>query len=194
MTLKELFEKFYDMGRLSPEQLEKGQKLFDENDFSEVDGTTFFRAISKIKENDIAKLNKGLPHKGLETLSVYNRSDYNKMKCFLGHNNSSGYAINHGDELVSVFSTKGSSGDAIMKSAVKNGAKHLDCFAFRKGKEIYGPLYSLYSRHGFKIDKSMNSGTPGEAYAIVDGVSDFVDDEGKVHPEDPRVVIFMRIS
>lgn len=190
-----LDEKFKDMGKLPTDQLLKGQKLSDENDFENVDGTTFFRAISVIKNNDIAQMNKGLPHKGLETLSVYGRGDYNKMLCYLGHNNSSGYAINHGNELVSVFSTKGSSGDAIMKSAVKNGANHLDCFAFRdENGEISGPLYGLYSRHGFKIDKSMNSGVKGEPYAIVNGVSDFVDDKENVHPEDPRVVIFMKRS
>ena len=193
MTFQKLIEKFNDMGKISDTDLKKGQKLTSGNDFSEVDGTTFFRAITNIKENDIAKLNKGLPHKGLETLSVYSRGDYSKMKCFLGHNNSSGYAINHGSELVSVFSTQGSSGNAIMESAVKNGAKHLDCFALRDEDGIIsGPLFKLYSSHGFKIDTSMNSGTPGEPYAIVKGVSDYVDDEEKVHPEDPRVVIFMK--
>jgi len=192
MTFKKLLERFIDMGKLSPSDLSKGQKLFSEDDFDGVDGTTFYRAINKIRENDIAKLNAGLPHKGIETLTIYNRGDYNKMKCYLGHNNSSGYAINHGDELVSVFSSKGSSGHAIMKSAVKNGAKHLDCFAYRENGKISGPLYSLYSAHGFKIDTNLNSGKPGEPYAIVNGVSDFVDDQEKVHPEDPRVVIFMK--
>ena len=192
MTFQKLLEKFTDMGKLSDTQLKKGQSLTTE-EFSEVDGTAFFNAISKIRDNDIAKLNKDLPHKGLETLTVYKRSDYMKMRCFLGPNNSSGYALHDDHELVSVFSSLGSSGDAIMTSAVKNGASHLDCFAFRdKSNNISGPLFSLYSRHGFKIDKSMDSGTPGEAYAIVRGVSDYVDDNEVVHPEDKRVVIFMK--
>jgi hypothetical protein len=116
------------------------------------------------------------------------------MKCYLGVNNSSGYAIAHRDELVSVFSSQGSSGHAIVKDAINNGAKRLDCFAIRNNKtgNISGDLYRLYSMNGFKIDKSMNSGTPGEPYAIVNGVSDYVDDNGNVHPEDPRVVIFMK--
>jgi hypothetical protein len=192
MTFQKLIEKFTDMGKLSDTDLKKGQSLTDE-EFNEVEGTAFFDAISKIRDNDISKLNKGLPYKGLDTLTVYKRPEYKNMRCFLGPNNSSGYALHDKHELVSVFSSQGSSGNAIMTSAVKNGATHLDCFAFRdKSDNISGPLYSLYSKHGFKIDKSMNSGTPGEAYAIVKGVSDFVDDNEVAHPEDERVVIFMK--
>jgi hypothetical protein len=192
MTFQKLLEKFTDIGKLSDTQLKKGHPLTNE-DFVEVDGTVFFNAITKIKINDIARLNKGLPSKGLHTLTVYKRDDYNKMKCYIGENNSSGYALQDKHELVSVFSSLGSSGNAIMLSAVKNGANHLDCFALRdKEGNISGPLYSLYSKHGFKIDKSMNSGKPGESYAIVKGVSDYVDDNEIVHPDDERVVIFMK--
>jgi hypothetical protein len=38
----------------------------------------------------------------------------------------------------------------------------------------------------------MNDGEPGQAYAIQKGVSDYVDDNEKVYPNDPRVVIFMK--
>lgn len=148
----------------------------------------FFRAISAIKQNDIAR---GDQARGLATLTVYTIPEYNQMECFLGKNNSSGYAL-HGTELVSVFSSQGSSGNAVVVDAIKNGAKHLDCFAIRtpEGK-IDGGLYRLYSKHGFKIDTNMNSGKPGEAYSIVNGVSSFVDDNGVIHNDDPRVVIFM---
>ena len=78
-----------------------------------------------------------------------------------------------------------------MKSAVANGAKRLDCFAIRGNNKISGSLYGLYSRFGFKINKSMNSGKSNEPYAIVNGISNYVDDNGNVHPEDERVVIFM---
>ena len=145
--------------------------------------------ISKIKINDIAKGDKS---KGLDTLTVYSVKEYRDMKCYLGSNNSSGYAL-HGDELVSVFSSQGSSGSAIVRSAIQNGAKRLDCFAERIDNKISGQLYSLYSRNGFKIDASMNSGKKGEAYSIQKGISSFVDDNGVVQEDDPRVVIFMKI-
>lgn len=80
-----------------------------------------------------------------------------------------------------------------MSDAVNRGASHLDCFATRnKNGTIEGALYSLYTRHGFKINKSLNSGTPGEPYSIINGVSSFVDSNGVVHEDDPRVVIFMK--
>jgi len=183
-------ETFKDMGKLSDEELQKGKRLdkTSEDNFVKVDARVFHKAISKIKANDIAKKDNA---KGLETLTVYSVKEYEDMDCYLGKNNSSGYALHH-DELVSVFSTQGSSGSAIVQDAIRNGAKRLDCFATRINGKISGQLYSLYSRNGFKIDTSMNSGKPGEAYTIVKGVSDYVDDNGKVHPDDERVVIFMK--
>lgn len=195
-ALDALLEAFNDLGKLSPEELRKGQRLSPSADnFKQVGGRVFYSAIRHIAANDIAKANRGLPSKGLHTLTVYSPQKYATMKCFLGANNSSGFAIAHGDQLVSVFSTAGSSGNAIMAAAIANGVRRLDCFAFRDAEgNISGPLYRLYSNHGFHIDTDMNSGTPGEAYAIQHGVSDYVDEAGIVHPDDPRVVIFMRRS
>lgn len=188
-----ILEAFKDIGKLSPEQLKKGQKLDPEKDenFSLVDGRVFYKAVSKIRQNDIAK---GDMAKGLDTLTVYKPNEYNQMKCYLGINNSSGYAIAHSNELVSVFSSQGSSGKAIVKDAIKNGAKKLDCFAIRNPKtgNISGDLYRLYSLFGFKIDKSINIGKSGEPFTVINGISDYVDEAGKVHPEDERVVIFMK--
>lgn len=185
-------EAFKDMGKLSDDELKKGQRLSpdDKWNFKQVTGRVFYQAITKIKENDIARGDKA---KGLDTLTIYNVNDYKNMNCYLGKNNSSGYCIAHGDELVSVFSSQGSSGKALVKSAVNKGAKRLDCFAIRDDKgNISGDLYRLYSKFGFKIDKSMNEGEPGEAYSIEAGVSSYVDDNDNVHPDDPRVVIFMK--
>jgi len=188
-----LDEAYSDLGKLSPEQLRKGQRLSPSVDnFKQVDARIFHSAIRHITANDIAKANKGLPSKGLHTLSVYTVKQYQDMRCFLGINNSSGFAI-HGDELVSVFSTGGASGNALMMAAIANGARRLDCFAIRDAQgTISGPLFRLYSSHGFHIDTDMNAGIPGEPYAIQQGVSDYVDDAGQVHPDDPRVIIFMR--
>ena len=189
-----ILEAFKDIGKLSPEQLMKGQKLkaFEAGNFKEVTGRVFYQAISQIRKNDIERLNKGLPSKGLKTLSVYGAGDYKKMKCYLGKNNSSGYCIAHGNELVSVFSSQKSSADAIMVDAIKNGAKRLDCFAFRHNGKISGPLYKLYTKYGFKVDKSKTEGKLNEPYSIIKGVSSFVNDEGEVEPDNPQVVIFMK--
>lgn len=186
---KSIDEKFSDMGKLSDEELQKGNRITSNDDFKEVDARVFYNAISRIRINDIAKGDKS---KGLDTLTVYTIKEYKDMKCYLGSNNSSGYAL-HGDELVSVFSSQGSSGSAIVRSAIQNGAKRLDCFAERIDGKISGQLYSLYSRNGFKIDTSMNSGKKGEPYSIQKGISSFVDDNGVVQEDDPRVVIFMKI-
>lgn len=187
-----ILEAFKDIGKLSPEQLMKGQKLDPKStdNFKPVTGRVFYQAIMKIRNNDIARGDKA---KGLDTLTVYSVSDYKKMKCYLGKNNSSGYCIN-GNELVSVFSSQQSSGKALMKSAVENGAERLNCFALRNNKtgQISGDLYKLYSRFAFKIDKNKNIGRTGESYSIVNGISDYVDEYGNVHPEDERVIIFMR--
>lgn len=184
-------EKFSDMGKLSKEQLKKGQDLDKESEgnFKLVDARVFLKAIQKIKENDLAK---GLKSKGLDTLTIYNAKEYSEMDCYLGINNSSGYAI-HEDELVSVFSSQGKSGSAIVKSAIKNGARRLDCYAERHNGKISGLLYSLYSKNGFKIDTGLNSGEKGEMYSIQKGVSSYVNDNDEVEEDNPTVVIFMKI-
>ena len=188
-----ILDAFKDIGKLTAAQLMKGQKLYPEEpgNFREVTGRIFHQAINQIRKNDIERLNKGLPSKGLKSLSVYDVKGYMDMKCFLGINNSSGYCI-HGGELVSVFSSQKASADAIMKDAIKNGAKRLDCYVLRIKGKISGPLYKLYTKYGFKIDKSMKSGKPGEPYAIVNGISDFVNDRGEVEPDNPQVVVFMK--
>jgi hypothetical protein len=191
IKFSQLLEDFLSIGRLSPEELIKGQRLTTDDTFEEVDGRTFHNVIVKIRDNDIARGDKS---KGLDTLTVYNVSDYKKMRCFLGKNNSSGYALKK-TELVSVFSSQNSSGTSIVQDAIRNGAKHLDCFAtIDKDGEVSGALFSLYSRNGFVIDKSMNSGTPGEAYSIQKGISRYVNDDGEVEPNNPNVVVFMKLK
>lgn len=185
-------EAFKDIGKVSPEELSKGYKLIstDSDNFNEVPARLFYNSITQIKHNDLSRGENG---KGLDTLTVYNVSEYNKMRCFIGKNNSSGYALHH-DELVSVFSSQHSSGEAIVKDAIMNGAKHLDCFATReKDGAISGGLFSLYSKCGFKIDKSLTTGVEGEPYSIQNGVSSYVNDDGVVEPNNPSVVIFMKI-
>ena len=189
-----LDEDFLDLGRLPPEKLVKGQPLKPgaAGNFTQVEAHVFHRALSRLQANDLAKANAGLPTKGLHTLTPYGVAKYQTMSCYLGANNSSGFALTGQGELVSVFSTQRSSGSAIVAAAIANGARTLDCFALRQGNAYVGPLFTLYSRAGFRIDTSRNEGTPGQPYAIVRGVSAFVDDAGQVRPEDPRVIVFMR--
>ncbi|RYF03363.1 MAG: hypothetical protein EOO77_31185 [Oxalobacteraceae bacterium] len=187
----EIDEAFNDLGKTPPDQLIKGQPLDPnaEKNFHEVDGRMFFNVITRLRNNDLARMETNTS-KGLNSLSVYALKDYMKMRCFIGMNNSSGFAIK-GDELVSVFSTQRSSGHALCAAAVQNGAKRLDCFATRQGDTMTGPLYRLYKAHGFVVDQNMNEGTPGEAFAIQNGISSFVNDAGQVEPENPSVVVFM---
>lgn len=191
MRLLDIFEAFTDIGKLSDEFLSKGFSLSpeDEDNFVEVPGRIFRQVIVKLGRFDGLKESP----RGLNTLSVYSVREYEQMQCFLGKNNTAGYCIKDGDELVSVFSTAGSSGNAIVADAVRRGVNRLDCFAKRAPDgTIYGPLVKLYERYGFRVDTTMNSGTPGEAYAIVRGVSSYVNDAGEVEPENPNVVVFMR--
>jgi hypothetical protein len=186
-------ESFNDMGRLSPEKLRRGQRLDPEDDdnFTQVGGKVFHNVVSKIR---IADMGRPEP-KGLETLTVYDIKDYMSMKCFLGKNNSSGFAIKDGSELVSVFSSQESSGNALVRKAIEEGATHLDCYAEkdRNGNILNTGLVKLYRRHGFEIDKSMNSGKMGEPYSIQNGVSLYVNDDGEVEPDNENVVVFMKL-
>jgi len=63
---------------------------------------------------------------------------------------------------------------------------------YRKGNNISGDLHDLYTKFSFKIDKSKNEGKPDEPYSVINGVSNYVDDRGVVHPEDEKVVIYMK--
>jgi hypothetical protein len=56
--IEQILEAFKDIGKLSPEQLLKGQRLDpnDEDNFKQVNGRVFYQAISKIRSNDIIKL------------------------------------------------------------------------------------------------------------------------------------------
>lgn len=199
VTFREyITEAFKDIGKLSTSELRKGQRLDvgDSGNFTLVDGRTFKTAISRIRDNDIAKMVRGEKYRGLSTLSIYGTSAYKSMKCYLGANNSSGYAIKSG-ELVSVFSTGGSSAKAILKDAIYNGAKTLDCYAEMdtNSNRISGMLYGLYSSVGFKVDTSKNAG--GE-YPVHNGVSMVYDNDGEVvHIEDNptlvSVVVYMKL-
>lgn len=69
-----------------------------------------------------------------------------------------GYAIRPDGELVYVFSTVKGHGDAIVESAIANGATHLDRFD--------GYLPTLYRRNGFHRVTSLDNWTPGEPDVI----------------------------
>jgi hypothetical protein len=190
-----LFEEaFNDMGRLSPEKLRRGQRLDpdDDDNFTQVNGKVFYNVVSKIR---IADMGRPEP-KGLETLTVYDVKDYMNMKCFVGKNNSSGFAIKDGSELVSVFSSQESSGNALVRKAIEEGATHLDCYAKKdkNGNILNTGLVKLYRGHGFEIDKSLTTGKVGEPYSIQNGVSLYVNENEEVEPDNENVVVFMKLK
>ena len=193
-------EKYSDLGKLSPEQLRKGQRLDprDVDNFKQVTGRVFHQALNNITKNDEFRRTLDPIHfKNIKNnLTVYPLTDYLKMKCFLGKNNSSGFCIKDGDELVSVFSSQESSGNAVVQEAIKQGVTRLDCFAKQDqhGNIKNEGLYKLYSRNGFIIDDNLNSGEPGQPYSIQNGISYFVDDNGNVDPQNENVVIFMKLN
>ena len=43
MKIKDIFEAFNDMGKLSDDELSRGQPIKDARDFAETDGRTFFK-------------------------------------------------------------------------------------------------------------------------------------------------------
>lgn len=186
-----LEEAFSDIGSTPDWQLKKGFPLDrdDEDSFQQVSGRVFHQILTRMVRAD--KL-RDTP-KGLEDLSIYSPSEYNQMDCFIGKNNTAGYALKRDGELVSVFSTARSSGHAIVADAVRRGARKLDCFAeVDSSGRVDGLLFRLYSKHGFRIDRSMNVGNPSEPYSIVNGISYYVNERGQVEMDNPTVVVFMK--
>lgn len=93
-----------------------------------------------------AKKTLGYPGACVEEKSVeeLTGNDEWKSQCriFLSKDKQCGFVIKNGDDLVSVFSAKGSnSGDAIVECAIAAGARRLDCF-----NTILPRFYAL---HGF---------------------------------------------
>ena len=149
MTLEELFENL----------------AHNDVEHSVVPATEFHEAILNAKR----KLTGGAKAEGVNDLSVYSINEYKTGKTYLSEDQLSGYAIMHGDELVSVFSVARGRGNLIMRHAISMGARRLDCFAERgEDGEIQGHLYNLYTRYGFHIDESLNA---GGQYPIKNGIS-----------------------
>ena len=63
------------------------------------------------------------------------------MRTFLTASGWAGYAIKPDGELVNVFSLRRGKGTELLRDAIDNGAKRLDCYD--------GPLVAIYERAGF---------------------------------------------
>ena len=72
---------------------------------------------------------------------------------YLSDDGNSGYAIDPSGYAGGLFSTVKGRGDMLVKSAIGNGARNLDCFD--------GYLPKLYARHGFVEYKREANWTPG---------------------------------
>lgn len=198
---KFFWEAFSDIGKLSPEQLKMGFRLNPEDSekFKPVDWRNFYKIINGYMKSDDKRADPDHPKhkkfKGIkDNITIYEPKKYAEMECFVGPNNTSGYCIKGGDELVSVFSSEEPSGDALVKSAIKNGARRLDCFADQDGNggiESKG-LYKLYSRNGFVIDKDKNDDTM--PYPVFNGISYGVDDDGNIDRNSKTVVVYMKLA
>ena len=92
------------------------------------------------------KKRETMPKKYYNFVTHYSEKEYKKMgaKVFLSDSAKSGYAIDKHGDLMSVFSLPGAhEGPTLMQSAIRNGAKKLDCFDS-------GFLPKFYEKYGFK--------------------------------------------
>lgn len=65
------------------------------------------------------------------------------MRTFVDASWWSGYAISPTGELINLFSLQRGRGAGLIAEAVRNGARHLNCYA--------GPLVAIYEKAGFKV-------------------------------------------
>lgn len=94
-----------------------------------------------------AKATLGYPAACVEEKSIEELTGqdewHSQCRIFLSKDRKSGFVIKNGDDLVSVFSSRGfNSGDAIVECAIAAGARKLDCFDTI--------LPNVYARHGFR--------------------------------------------
>ena len=90
-----------------------------------------------------------------ESTTPWNEIETKDVKFFIaGCPAFMGFAVSENGELTSVFSAIQGKGDTIMREAIKQGAKHLDCFD--------GYLPTLYARHGFHEVRREANWTKGE--------------------------------
>lgn len=108
---------------------------------TEQSATEFLEALRAAKQSQgIAGL--CVEEKSIEELTGKD-VDHSQCRIFLSEDKKCGFVIKNGDDLVSVFSTRGQgSGDAIVECAIAAGARRLDCF-----NTI---LPEFYATHGFR--------------------------------------------
>jgi hypothetical protein len=86
-------------------------------------------------------------------VTLHSVTEYKDMRLFVTQDGLAGYAIRDGNELVSVYSQTGMRrGEAIVASAVAQGAKRLDAYAVPKlgePNDTEGYLPKLYHESGF---------------------------------------------
>jgi len=120
---------------------ENAAPKFQEFAPTEQSATTFLEALRVAKQSQgIAGL--CVEEKSIEELTGKD-ADHSQCRIFLSEDKKSGFVIKNGDDLVSVFSTRGhGAGDAIVECAIAAGARRLDCFST--------VLPRFYASHGFR--------------------------------------------
>lgn len=115
--------------------------VFNEYEPTAEAAEAFANALKEAKKN-IGPNGACVEEKSIEELTGQDEG-HSQCRIFLSEDRRCGFVIKNGDDLVSVFSAKGSnSGDAIVEAAVAAGARRLDCF-----NTI---LPAFYARHGFR--------------------------------------------
>lgn len=114
--------------------------VFEEFGQNEASVAEFLEAFIKAKESQGA-MGAAVETKSVEELLGQDEAK-SKFRFFLSEDRTSGFAIKNGDDLVSVFSLKGThSMDAIVQCAIAAGARRLDCYNTF--------LVPSYAKHGF---------------------------------------------
>jgi len=83
-------------------------------------------------------------------VTSYTAKEYEgkRAKAYISETGKSGYAVTGDGDLISVFSEPGAhEGASIMKTAIKNGAKSLDCLG--------DVLPKIYSKYGFEVTETV---------------------------------------
>ncbi len=109
--------------------------------YNEVSSETFLQAIARV------------PDEGQAMLTHYDLIDTQHIEFYLDEDALSGYGIDNG-ELVNLFSLESGRGSLALQDAIRNGARHLNCF------DTW--LTAWYARNGFVEYKREANWTPGE--------------------------------
>jgi len=100
--------------------------------------------FGEVSHQQFIKNRDDLPDRFKPFVTPYSESDYVKMgaQTYMTPNGKAGYALTKDKDLISVFSKQPGLGGLGIVSAIRNGAKTLDCYD--------GKLPQIYRKFGFR--------------------------------------------